>query len=490
MKSAYLYVRVSTDEQRRKGYSLPAQEDRLLRYCNVNGIMVKGIFREDYSAKSFNRPEWKRLIAEIKIASKKEESMVLFIKWDRFSRNTELAYEMLGILRRYRTTAMAIDQPLDLTVPESTIIMAFYLSVPESENLRRGMNTSNGMLKAKQLGRFPNKAPVGYMNLVAIDGRKYIAPRQPDADIIKWSFQQVAKNCYTIEEVRRMANAKGLKTKRSGFWKLLKNLVYCGFIRIVLPSGELQLVNGIHEPLISVPLFDKVQDVLTSRRRLVGTSRDRRGIFFLKGYLSCPVCSQMLRGSFSHGRTRRYPYYHCSNGCGVRFRADAVNENYICNLQRLKLSKGAIGLFSCVLADMDINVQRKSFLLEKQVLENRQEEEEYVISKARRFFLADRLGIEDFIRLREESKKSIENHERKLETVKSKLSTIERQFAARQKSLFDIFRGFEAMDISDKKQVVHLVPPARIVRLTGEVSLSLSPALSKIFQRKSKKTRR
>ena len=66
MKTAYLYVRVSTDEQKRKGYSLPDQEDRLLKYCKYNNIEVKGIYREDYSAKNFNRPKWKELFSEIK----------------------------------------------------------------------------------------------------------------------------------------------------------------------------------------------------------------------------------------------------------------------------------------------------------------------------------------------------------------------------------------------------------------------------------------
>jgi len=45
MKNAYLYVRVSTDEQKRKGYSLPEQEDHLLKYCEFNGIDVMGIYR-------------------------------------------------------------------------------------------------------------------------------------------------------------------------------------------------------------------------------------------------------------------------------------------------------------------------------------------------------------------------------------------------------------------------------------------------------------
>jgi DNA invertase Pin-like site-specific DNA recombinase len=62
MKSAYIYVRVSTDEQRRQGYSLVEKEERLLKHCEINNIAAKVIFREDYSAKDFNRPEWKKLL--------------------------------------------------------------------------------------------------------------------------------------------------------------------------------------------------------------------------------------------------------------------------------------------------------------------------------------------------------------------------------------------------------------------------------------------
>ena len=86
MKSAYLYIRVSTDEQKRKGYSLSDQEDRLLKYCEFNNVIVKSVFREDFSAKNFNRPEWKRLVAAVKRdSSLKEPGNIIFLKWDRFS---------------------------------------------------------------------------------------------------------------------------------------------------------------------------------------------------------------------------------------------------------------------------------------------------------------------------------------------------------------------------------------------------------------------
>jgi site-specific DNA recombinase len=176
MKSAYLYVRVSTDEQKRKGYSLPDQEDRLIKYCESNGIEVQGIFREDFSAKNFNRPEWKQLVITIKKKSAKKVDSILFVKWDRFSRNIEYAYEMIGLLRKYNVTAMAIDQPINFEIPESTVMLAVYLAVPEAENTRRSLNTSNGMRRAKLLGRHPNRAPLGYINITAANGRKQIVP--------------------------------------------------------------------------------------------------------------------------------------------------------------------------------------------------------------------------------------------------------------------------------------------------------------------------
>ena len=96
-----------------------------------------GIYREDFSAKSFNRPEWKKLIAAIKGNKGKKPENILFVKWDRFSRNIQYAYEMIGILRNLNTQAVAIDQPIDFDILESLVMLAVYLSIPEAENNRR-----------------------------------------------------------------------------------------------------------------------------------------------------------------------------------------------------------------------------------------------------------------------------------------------------------------------------------------------------------------
>ncbi|SDE34782.1 Site-specific DNA recombinase [Pedobacter soli] len=369
MESAYLYIRVSTDEQKRKGYSLPEQQDQLLKYCSHNNIQVRGIFSEDYSAKNFNRPEWKKLIAEVKKSSKTEENNILFIKWDRFSRNIEYAYEMIGLLRKYNANAMAIDQPIDFSVPESTVMLAVYLAIPEAENTRRALNTVNGLRRAKQLGRYPNRAPKGYLNLTGLDGRKYIAPKEPEAGILSWVYQLLSTNTYRLEEARMMAKARGFRCSRSYFWRLLQNPVYCGFVRLAPSSNNInELVKGVHEPIISEQLFYQVQNIIRTKRKVIGKTDELKNIFFLKGYLTCPVCKNKLRGSLSKGYNKKYGYYHCSGKCKVRIRAEALNNSYSHQLRQMRLSKYATELFALVLEDFNIGTKKLEYLLERRKL--------------------------------------------------------------------------------------------------------------------------
>lgn len=93
MQIADLYIRVSTDEQADKGYSQRDQEDRLRKYCEIKEIQIRDVYLEDHSAKSFNRPEWEKYLSNLrKSKNSRVGSLLLFTKWDRFSRNAGDAY--------------------------------------------------------------------------------------------------------------------------------------------------------------------------------------------------------------------------------------------------------------------------------------------------------------------------------------------------------------------------------------------------------------
>lgn len=78
--------------------------------------------------------------------------MILFTKWDRFSRNAGDAYQMIKILADLGIEPQAIEQPLDISIPENKMMLAFYLVAPEVENDRRALNTFHGMRRARKKG--------------------------------------------------------------------------------------------------------------------------------------------------------------------------------------------------------------------------------------------------------------------------------------------------------------------------------------------------
>lgn len=191
MRKADLYIRVSTDEQADKGYSQRDQEDRLRKYCELKCISIRNIYVEDHSAKSFNRPEWQKYLSNLrKLKNSKVGTLLLFTKWDRFSRNAGDAYQMINQLRKLGVTPEAIEQPLDLTIPENKIMLAFYLAAPEVENDRRALNVIHGMRRARKEGRYMATAPLGYVNKMSEDKKKYIALHEIEAPILKWAFEE------------------------------------------------------------------------------------------------------------------------------------------------------------------------------------------------------------------------------------------------------------------------------------------------------------
>lgn len=334
-QTADLYVRVSTDEQAHQGYSQRSQEGLLRQYCFLHDIMIRKVIHEDHSAKTFNRPEWKKYLIELK-KTKNRTNLLLFLKWDRFSRNTGDAYQTIDILHKLGVEPQAIEQPLDLSVPENKMMLAIYLSAPEVENDRRALNVFNGMRRARKEGRYVTSAPYGYANKTDELHRKHIAIIEYEAEILRWAFEQVAEGVFNTEQIFKEAKRKGYNRSKSNFWLALRNPLYIG--KIFVPhykDEEAYWVDGQHEPIIDKELFYKVQNVLDNRRRKnykPKVASDK--LLPLRGFLICPLCNKLLTGSASKGAIKYYHYYHCVSPCKCRYRADMVNELFLDEIRK------------------------------------------------------------------------------------------------------------------------------------------------------------
>lgn len=65
---------------------------------------------------------------------RKQSDLILFTRWDRFSRSVPDAYQAINLLNSLNIEPQAVEQPLDLTIPESKMMLAIYLASGEVEN--------------------------------------------------------------------------------------------------------------------------------------------------------------------------------------------------------------------------------------------------------------------------------------------------------------------------------------------------------------------
>ena len=463
MKVADLYIRVSTDEQADKGYSQRDQEERLRKYCEINGLTVRKVIYEDHSAKTFNRPAWTKLLNELR-KHRGHSDLVLFTKWDRFSRNAGDAYQMISTLRRLGIEPQAVEQPLDLSIPENKMMLAFYLAAPEVENDRRALNVFHGMRRAKKEGRYMGTAPLGYINKVSENGKKYIALREGEADILRWSFEQIAMGQLNTEQIWKLARQKGLtRGSKNNFWVALRNPLYCG--KIVIPKHkdeDYQLVQGQHEPLISEALYYEVQDVLDGRKKQQRTKVSVDENIHLRGFLICHKCDRVLTGSASKGKMGKYyHYYHCSSTCGVRFNAEKINysiieeiKKYVKPLPKLKLYRDVIVTVFDAKTRMHWNDMKQ---LRIQI-----DDANKKLSKARDLLLMGDLETYDYRIIKSESEKAINRLEAKLTASVSSTSQIGPLWDKAISTIAQLDVLYEKGTVTQKRKIISSMFPEKL----------------------------
>ncbi len=372
-----IYTRVSTDEQAEKGFSLRHQKQILTTYCEINKHTIAKHFEDDYSAKNFNRPEWNNLM-DYAIKNKQCIDKILFTKWDRFSRNAEEALAVIRKLTDMGIEVNSIEQPLDLTNPDNKVLLSMYLILPEVENLKISQRTKDGMRRAVKEGCFLAKAPYGYDNGKVMN-KTSVIPNE-DAKVVLQAFTEVAKGLEAVEVIRkRFRQQYGLTLQKQQFYNMLRNILYCGMV--VVPEYKKEsatIIRGIHEPIVSRELFNKVQDVLDGRKNFSAKLPSSvNEAFPLKGSLICPVCGKQLTASKSKGNGGHYEYYHCTSKCKVRYKKLELHNNVGNMLTDISLNKYISSLYREILSDLinqseaDVSKRKTELYTEKESLEKR-----------------------------------------------------------------------------------------------------------------------
>ena len=351
-----LYCRVSSDEQS-ENTSLDFQEKILRAYCSSKQYDVIMCKQEDFSAKhhDLRRPEMKEIFNYCR-KHKNEVDLILFLRWDRFSRSAEFAFTYKRkFMDEMGIGLNSVETPIDFEGSDWATLLGVYCGSAQSENNKISKRTRDGIRETLIKGRCANKAPRGYRNMRTDKHSTHVEIDKQKATTIRNVFHEVAKGIESPCYIRRKFQRQGFSIPETSFFEMLRNKFYIGKIRVPAYKGEPEYyVNGEHEALIDEETFNKVQDILDGKKKKAPKlSKAINPDLYLRKFLICPICGCAITGATSSGNGGKYTYYFCSNDQKhIRMRAESVNEQFAQYTAQLKPNKTVLDLYNEILKDL------------------------------------------------------------------------------------------------------------------------------------------
>ena len=284
---AVVYARVSSKDQEREGFSIPAQLQLLRGYANSRSFDVLQEFIDVETAKQAGRTGFGEMLAFLR--RNKTCRILLVEKTDRLYRNLKdwVTLDELGLEIHLVKENIVISQD-----SRSSEKFMHGIKVLMAKNYIDNLSeeTKKGMLEKARQGIWPSFAPMGYLNVMGQDGKRTIQPDPVVAPMIRTMFERYASGNYNLKQIATLARADGLafrKTRNpvpvSTVSLLLRNRIFSGDF-----DFDGQTYKGTHEPIVSRELWDQVQMVLAGKR--AKSAKMRTHEFAFSGLLSCGHC--------------------------------------------------------------------------------------------------------------------------------------------------------------------------------------------------------
>ena len=161
IKNVGIYLRVSTEDQAREGFSLPEQRERLTKECELRGYTIIDYYQDaGISAKTGNhRPEFERMIED---AKNKRIDTIYAIKLDRISRSIYDMEKIMKFCEEYNIKIVCLYDDYNTATANGKMVARIMMSVSQNEIERTSERTKIGMDGALKAGHIPGKVPCGY----------------------------------------------------------------------------------------------------------------------------------------------------------------------------------------------------------------------------------------------------------------------------------------------------------------------------------------
>ena len=311
IKSAGIYIRVSTFDQAREGFSLGEQEERLKEFCNFKRYNIYKVYQDaGISAKNDKRPAYQEMIEDVK---KGNINVIVALKLDRLTRSVYDIEKLMKFVNDYECDIDCMADESNTTTSNGRMVMRIMTSVSQNEIEKCSERTKFGMVGAIKNGHIPNRTGLGFKR-----ENKKLVPDPLTKDIIVRIFDlylegkshQAIANIYNKEKVLGKTNWYD-----STIQKILSNELYKGDYVNGKRTKHPTYYENVIEPIVSKEKWESCQyQKLRNARHY-----ERTATYLFTNKLKCSKCSNFLGG---HATTKtngkKYYYYKC-NTCKTYF---------------------------------------------------------------------------------------------------------------------------------------------------------------------------
>src|SRR5574344_1258367 len=318
-KIAGIYIRVSTEDQAREGFSLPEQEKRLRALCEYKGYSVYKVYEDaGISAKTGNkRPSFDKLLQDIK---DKKVNTIVVLKLDRLTRSVADWEKILTFLEENDAYLDCANDDINTTNANGKMISRILTSVSQQEIERTSERTKIGLAGAIKVGHIPHHAPLGYKH-------------EDKRLVIDYSSKDVVSRIFTMyhdglsyKKISNILNEEKVLDKTnwrdSTILNILENPIYKGDFIHGRKTKHPTYYFDVVEPLITKEYWEECQ--IQQKKNSRSFQRTLTYLFMQK--LKCPKCKRVLGGKATTKKNGNSYYYYYCHDCKISFKESEIEK--------------------------------------------------------------------------------------------------------------------------------------------------------------------
>lgn len=320
---AGIYIRVSTEDQAREGFSLGEQEEKLRELCKYKDYDIFKVYKDaGISAKDMqHRPAFQQMLEDMKAG---KINYIVAYKLDRVTRSIKDLETLISTLEKYHCFLICERDDVNTSTANGRFFVRMLTVLSQLEIEIVSERTKFGLNGAIKAGHLSGHCPLGYYR-----GKdKSLKVDNSTKDIIIRIFEMYleGKSYQTISNIfneEKVLYPEKKHWKDSTIEKIINNRIYVGDFEKYKKDKdkETELFMDVVPPIISRAMWDEVQ--MQKEKNQKAFCRDRVYIFFQK--LRCPSCNSIMTCKGSGGQKKKYIYYHCSN-CKLYYREDLIED--------------------------------------------------------------------------------------------------------------------------------------------------------------------